>query len=44
MLILGHFFLLDMGHGLDMKWDGVANSFGPTSTYDYLLFTQKTMV
>ena len=30
MLVLEHFFLLDMGHGLDMKWVGVANSFGPT--------------
>ena len=30
MLVLGHFFLLGMGHGLDMKWVGVANSFGPT--------------
>ena len=30
MLVLEHFFLLGMGHGLDMKWAGVANSFGPT--------------
>ena len=30
MLVLGHFFLLGMGHGLDMKWAGVANSFDPT--------------
>ena len=30
MLVLAHFFLLGMGHGLDMKWAGVANSFGPT--------------
>ena len=28
---LGHFFLLGMGHGLDMKWTGVAKSFGPTN-------------
>ena len=30
MLNLGHFFLLGMGHRLDMKWAGVANSFDPT--------------
>ena len=28
--ILGHFFLLDMGLRLDMKWAGVAKFFGPT--------------
>ena len=32
MLVLGHFFLLGMGHELDMKWVKVANSFGPTIT------------
>ena len=30
LFILWHFFFLGMGHGLDMKWAGVANSFGPT--------------
>ena len=28
--ILGHFFLLSVGLGLDMKWVGVAKFFGPT--------------
>ena len=30
LLVLGHIFLLGMGHGLDMKWAEVTNSFGPT--------------
>ena len=30
MLVLGHFFLLGMGLGLDMKWVGVAKFFDPT--------------
>ena len=30
LLVFGHFFLLDMGLGLDMKWAGVPRSFGPT--------------
>ena len=30
MLVLGHFFLLGLGHEIDMKWAEVANSFGPT--------------
>ena len=29
LFVLGHFFLLGMGHGLDMKWAEVAKSFGP---------------
>ena len=28
--IFGHFFLLGVGLGLDMKWTGVAKLFGPT--------------
>ena len=32
MLVLEHFFILDVDHGLDMKWAEVANSFGPTIT------------
>ena len=28
--VLGHFFLLGMGLGLDIKWAGVPRSFGPT--------------
>ena len=32
MFFLGHFFLLGMGLGLDMKWAEVAKSFGPTIT------------
>ena len=28
--ILGHFFLLGVGLGLDMKWAGVTKFFGPT--------------
>ena len=28
--VLGHFFLLSVGLGLDMKWAGVAKFFGPT--------------
>ena len=31
--ILGHFFLLGMRLGLDMKWAGVPRSFGPTLSY-----------
>ena len=31
LFILEHFFLLEMGHGLDMKWAGIAKSFGPTA-------------
>ena len=30
MFVLGHFFLLGIGFGLDMKWAGVAKFFGPT--------------
>ena len=30
MSFLGHFFLLGMGHGLDMKWVEVLRFFGPT--------------
>ena len=30
LFILRHFFLLDMGLGLDIKWAGVPKSFGPT--------------
>ena len=30
LLILGRFFFLGMGLGLDMKWAGLAKSFGPT--------------
>ena len=30
--VLGHFFLLGMGLGLDMKWAGVSRFFGPTIT------------
>ena len=28
--VLGHFFFLDMGFGLDMKWTGIAKFVGPT--------------
>ena len=28
--VLGHFFLLGMGLGLDMKWVGVSRFFGPS--------------
>ena len=30
LFVLGHFFLFGMGHGFDMKWAGLAKSFGPT--------------
>ena len=30
LFVLGHFFLLGMGLGFDMKWAGVPRSFGPT--------------
>ena len=30
LLVLGRFFFLGVGLGLDMKWAGVATSFGPT--------------
>ena len=30
MLVLEHFFFLDMGLGLDIRWAEVAKSFGPT--------------
>ena len=30
LFVLGHFFLLSVGLGLDMKWAGVLRSFGPT--------------
>ena len=30
LFILGHFFLLDVGLGFDMKWAGFPKSFGPT--------------
>ena len=29
LFVLGHFFLLSMGLGLDMKWAGVPKPFGP---------------
>ena len=32
LLILRHFFLLGVGLGFDMRWAGVAKSFGPTGT------------
>ena len=32
MFVLGHFFLLGVGLGFDMRWAGVAKSFGPTGT------------
>ena len=28
--VLGHFFLLDVGLGLNMRWAGVTRFFGPT--------------
>ena len=31
--IFGHFFVLDMGLGLDMKWARVVKFFGPTGTF-----------
>ena len=31
--VLGHFFLLSIGLGLDMKWAGVTRFFGPTTTF-----------
>ena len=33
LFVLGHFFLLGMGLGLDMKWAGVPRPFGPTVIY-----------
>ena len=33
LFVLGHFFLLGVGLGPDMKWAGVAKSFGPTVSY-----------
>ena len=30
LFVLGHFFLLGMGIGIDMKWAGVPRFFGPT--------------
>ena len=30
LFVLGYFFLLGMGLGLDMRWAGVPRSFGPT--------------
>ena len=41
MLVLGHFFFLGIGHGLDMKWVGVANSFGPTTFIENMKSYQK---
>ena len=38
--VLGHFFLLSVGLGLDMKWAGVAKFFGPIR--DILLNSFKT--
>ena len=32
LLTLGRFLFLDVGLGLDMKWAGLAKSFGPTIT------------
>ena len=37
LFVLGHFFLLGMGLGLDMKWARVVKSFGPTSSYINIL-------
>ena len=33
LFVLGNFFLLDVGLGLDMKWARVPRSFGPTIRY-----------
>ena len=33
LFVLGHFFLLCMDHELDIKWAGLAISFGPTEIY-----------
>ena len=40
LLILGCFFFLGVGLGLDMKWAWLAKSFGPTCTFlnFFLLF------
>ena len=32
MFVVGHFFFLGVGLGLDMRWAGVLRSFGPTVT------------
>ena len=37
LFILGHFFHLDMGLGLDIKWVGVPRSFGPAVTISSIL-------
>ena len=34
LFVLGHFFLLGMGHGFDMKWAEVAKSISPTHTIE----------
>ena len=34
--VLGHFFLLGVGLGLDMKWAGVVKFFGPTTSLTFL--------
>ena len=39
LFFLGHFFLLNMGLRLDMKWAGVPRSLGPTKNiYDWFFF------
>ena len=43
LFIFGHFFFLGMAHGLDMKWAGVANSFGPTILYIYISYRKYTI-
>ena len=41
MLVLGHFFFLGVGLGLDMRWAGVAKSFNPTIAFKILLFSSS---
>ena len=40
--VLGHFSLLGVGLGLDMKWAGVAKFFGPTISINLIISTLMT--
>ena len=44
LFILGHFFLLNVGLVLDMKWVGVAKFFGPTHCNTIFVFSLCTFI
>ena len=44
LLTLGRFLFLSVGLGLDMKWAGLAKSFGPTKTNKTFIFRLNWLI